>query len=69
MVPLGPFYRIYHRAFSGRPPNTEVSLGNKFLKDGHIFLYTILNVLLSKLFFSCKRVFSLARDVWFLLDA
>ena len=69
MVPLGPFHRIYHRALSGRPPITEVSLGNKFPKDRHIFLYTALNVLLSKLFFSRKRVFSLARDVRFLLDA
>ena len=46
MVPLGPFFYIHYRKIFRRTPNTEAGLGDKFPKDGHLFLYTFIDELL-----------------------
>ena len=47
MVSLGPFFYIHYRKIFRRTPNTEAGLGDKFPKDGHLFLYTFIDELLS----------------------
>jgi hypothetical protein len=69
MVPLGPFFYIHYRKIFRRTRNTEAGLGNKFPKDGNLFLYTFIDELLSEFFSISKCVFGSAWDVWFLLDA
>jgi len=68
MVSLGPFFYIYYRKIFRWSPNTEAGLGDKFPKDGDLFLYTIIDELLSEFFFISKCVSGSAWDVWVLLD-